>query len=56
MSFRRLILSSHCFSKHRIPEEIRRAADSIRHEIGNVSIIVQNAGKFSTIIQFLIRI
>jgi hypothetical protein len=31
---------------NRIPEEIRRAAEKIRHDIGNVSIVVQNAGRF----------
>ena len=31
---------------NRIPEEIHRAAEKIRHDIGNVSIVVQNAGRF----------
>ncbi len=34
---------------NRIPEEIHRAAAKIRHDIGNVSIVVQNAGRFQCI-------
>lgn len=31
---------------NRSPEEIHRAAEKIRFDIGNVSIVVQNAGRF----------
>ena len=34
--------NSSCF---RVPEEIHRAAEKIRQDIGNVSIVVQNAGR-----------
>jgi all-trans-retinol dehydrogenase (NAD+) len=40
-STRDLICVDHC----RVPDEIHRAADKIRQDIGNVSIIVQNAGR-----------
>lgn len=38
-------LSLFFFFFFRNPDEIHRAADKIRREIGNVSIIVQNAGR-----------
>lgn len=43
-------LRNSCFRKRnsscfRVPEEIHRAAEKIRQDIGNVSIVVQNAGR-----------